>query len=97
MKVRVAFLRFLVLSFLVGCNNLLPEATPSPAENVILEFESITFSGHLWTPFMPPAADGIPEMVSGLLQIPESSGRIPAMVIAHGCGGISSGESGWAA
>ncbi len=60
-----------------------------------LEFESLDFAGALWDPFMPPAADGESVTVSGLLTIPATSEPVPAVVITHGCGGITTAESGW--
>lgn len=45
---------------------------------------------------MPPVADGTPETISGHLRIPESTGQIPAVIITHGCGGITGAENGWA-
>ncbi|NJN54611.1 MAG: hypothetical protein HC804_07555, partial [Anaerolineae bacterium] len=36
----------------------IPTPTLAPASNEIVEFESLTFPGHLWTPFMPPPEEG---------------------------------------
>lgn len=84
---------------LIACTNPLPPATPtptpSPASSEFIEFESLTFPGHLWTPFMPPAEEGTATTISGLLTIPASSGQIPAVILAHGCAGITSGETAW--
>jgi dienelactone hydrolase len=44
---------------------------------------------------MPPVEEGTATSISGILTIPASSGRIPAVILTHGCGGISSGETAW--
>jgi dienelactone hydrolase len=89
----------LLAVFLVACTEPIPPATPtptiSPASSEFIEFESLTFPGHLWTPFMPPAEEGTATTISGILTIPASSGPIPAVIITHGCGGISTGEMTW--
>jgi dienelactone hydrolase len=45
---------------------------------------------------MPPRTQGKPTTVSGILTIPPSTAPVPAMIIAHGCSGISPAELGWA-
>ncbi len=89
-------LLLVVILLLIACESPQPEPTPEPEIIESIEFESLTFSGHLWTPFMPLPEEGRSTTVGGILSIPESSGQIPAMVITHGCGGITSAETGWA-
>lgn len=74
-----------------------PAAARAQAETRVVHFESLTFPGRLWTPFMPPAEEGEPATVNGILTLPAGEGRVPAVVIAHGCAGVTSGERGWAA
>jgi len=73
-----------------------PTPTPAPASAELVEFESLTFPGHLWTPFMPPREEGTAVTVTGALSIPASSGLVPAVVLTHGCGSISTGDLAWA-
>jgi dienelactone hydrolase len=73
-----------------------PIPTPAPASTELVEFESLTFPGHLWTPFMPPREEGTAVTVTGSLSIPASSGPVPAIVLSHGCGSITTGELAWA-
>jgi len=40
--------------------------------------------------------DAPAEKVRGELYLPEGAGPFPAMVIAHGCGGVSGAERYWA-
>jgi dienelactone hydrolase len=82
----------LVATVLAGCSSLEPIEW-TQRENV--EFESLSFPGALWDPFMPPMDDGEPVTVSGMLTIPPTSEPVPAVVIMHGCTGPGSGESGW--
>ncbi|MCL4262381.1 MAG: hypothetical protein KJ069_04170 [Anaerolineae bacterium] len=73
-----------------------PTPTPAPASTELIEFESLTFPGHLWTPFMPPVAEGTAVTVTGALSIPASNRPVPAIVLTHGCGSITAGELAWA-
>ena len=54
-----------------------------------VSFPSVTFLGELFSPFMPPAEEGKPTTISGILTVPPGEARIPAVVIMHGCGGVS--------
>lgn len=84
--------------FLVACATPPETSTPTvaPASSEIIEFESLTFPGHLWTPFMPPPEEGTATAVTGQLKIPASTGRVPAVILTHGCGSITNGELTWA-
>jgi dienelactone hydrolase len=78
---------------LFACSPLEP-LTETHIETV--DFESLSFPGALWDPFMPPASEGTPTTVSGLLTIPPTETPVPAVVITHGCGGIlASTASSW--
>ncbi len=39
---------------------------------------------------------GDPVVISGDLDFPSGTGPFPAVILAHGCGGISNAETGWA-
>ncbi len=39
---------------------------------------------------------GDPVVISGDLDFPSGAGPFPAVILAHGCGGISNAETGWA-
>jgi dienelactone hydrolase len=73
----------------------IPAPTPAPAQSETLYFQSLTFPGHLWTPFMPPAEEGTPTKISGILRLPPRTGPVPAVILTHGCGSITSGEIAW--
>ena len=45
---------------------------------------------------MPPAEEGKPTKVSGILRLPPRTGRVPAVILTHGCASITSGEMQWA-
>ncbi|MCB0035617.1 MAG: prolyl oligopeptidase family serine peptidase, partial [Anaerolineales bacterium] len=102
---RTLLIALIALLLLVACATPEPPATPAPptpeptlapASKKIIEFESLTFRGHLWSPFMPPPEEGEATRVTGMLSIPESRGRIPAVILTHGCGSIGSAELSWA-
>jgi dienelactone hydrolase len=62
----------------------------------IVNFQSLTFPGSLFTPpFMPAPQDGTPATIFGVLRLPEGAGRVPAVVITHGCSGITGAETYW--
>ncbi|HMQ33691.1 MAG TPA: dienelactone hydrolase family protein [Chloroflexaceae bacterium] len=73
-----------------------PPLARVPTERETVSFESLTFPGNLWTPLLPPAEDGAPTSVEGVLALPRGEGRVPAVVIMHGCSGVSPTELGWA-
>lgn len=76
-----------------ACNSLEP-LTDTQVDTI--EFESLDFPGRLWDPFMPPASDGTPVTVTGLLTVPPTDSPVPAAIITHGCGGIlASTASSW--
>jgi dienelactone hydrolase len=39
---------------------------------------------------------GDPVVISGDLRFPDGSGPFPAVILAHGCGGVGNAEAGWA-
>jgi dienelactone hydrolase len=62
----------------------------------IVNFQSLTFPGSLFTPpFMPPPQEGTPATIFGILRLPEGSGRVPAVVVTHGCSGLTGAETYW--
>ena len=63
----------------------------------IVNFQSLTFPGSLFTPpFMPAPQDGMPATIFGVLRLPEGTGPVPAVVVTHGCSGITGAETNWA-
>jgi hypothetical protein len=62
----------------------------------IVNFQSLTFPGSLFTPpFMPAPQDGTPATIFGILRLPETTGQVPAVVITHGCSGLTGAETYW--
>ncbi|MCC7274761.1 MAG: hypothetical protein IT561_18975, partial [Alphaproteobacteria bacterium] len=58
-----------------------------------IEFTSRTPSG----PSALMAGEGAATAIAGMLRLPPGAGRVPAMVISHGSGGILEGREGaWA-
>jgi dienelactone hydrolase len=73
---------------------------PTPAfsqdQIEIVNFQSLTFPGSLFTPpFMSAPQDGTPATIFGVLRLPEGTGRVPAVVLTHGCSGITGAETFW--
>ena len=63
----------------------------------IVHFQSLTFPGSLFIPpFMPAPQEGKPATIFGVLRLPEGTDRVPAVVITHGCSGITGAETYWA-
>lgn len=62
----------------------------------IIDFQSLTFPGSLFTPpFMPAPEEGTPTTIFGILRLPEGDDRVPAVVLTHGCSGITGAETYW--
>jgi len=60
-----------------------------------VEFQSLTFRATL-LPTFPPDAEAAPVAVTGRLSLPPGVGRVPAVVLAHGCSGAGSAIESWA-
>lgn len=74
-----------------------PQAALGETRVDIVSFQSLTFPGSLFTPpFMAAPGEGAPATIFGLLRLPETTGRVPAVVITHGCSGITGAETYWA-
>lgn len=62
----------------------------------ITRFQSLTFPGNIFTNFMPSPEEGKPVTVFGMLRTPVGVERVPAVILTHGCGGITGAETAWA-
>lgn len=61
-----------------------------------VSFQSVTFSVGASTFLIPLPKEGTEATVSGFLALPERTDPAPAVILLHGCAGISSTEIGWA-
>lgn len=93
---RVITVSALVAFFITGCAAAPPLTTLSQGTTGTISFQSLTFPGHLWDPFMPPLVEGKSAVVSGTLTLPSGSGPFPAIILTHGCSGVTAGATGWA-
>jgi dienelactone hydrolase len=91
---------FVLLAFVAvwsaGCAPALKDLKPALAA---------TDSGGIWfasagslvrTPDGSRFVLGDPVVISGDLRFPSGTGPFPAVILAHGCGGIGNAETGWA-
>lgn len=84
----------LVATALTGCATAPPVKTLADGRTGTIAFESVTMTGG---EFLRGVKGGTRVVISGDLRLPGGvSGRVPAMVIAHGADGITVGEEGWA-
>ena len=81
--------------FAAGCT-LAPLPAFADDVNELVRFESLTFPGTLFAPFAPTPQTGEPVTVLGVLRLPSGDGKVPAVVLMHGCGGIGGSEYFWA-
>ena len=72
------------------------EAPCAQDEIEIIRFQSATFPGNVFTNFMPAVDEGEPVTVFGILRMPVRVDRVPAVILTHGCGGITGTEADWA-
>lgn len=68
----------------------LPKDTPARIE--VYPFPTLTMSDQQ---FLTGASDGTPVTISGELRIAQGSGRLPAVVLMHGSGGIGRNIEPW--
>ena len=94
MKSSRVFLTLVALC--AGCAPALKDLKPalSPADSGRLWFASAGSLARSATASGFVIAD--PIVISGDLQFPPGAGPFPAVVLAHGCGGVGNAESGWA-
>ena len=82
--------------FASGISLVLPQPALSQDQIQIIQFQSLTFPGSLFTPpFMPPLEEGTPATIFGILRLPGGTERVPAVIITHGCSGITGAETSW--
>jgi dienelactone hydrolase len=91
--------------FVVWAYLLISSAGCAPALKDLKPALSATDSGTIWfasAGSLVRSAGGSrftagdPVMISGELRFPSGAGPFPAVVLAHGCGGIGNAETGWA-
>ncbi len=70
-----------------------PVATLADGRTGKIHFESQTPAGYFALARREPARKAV---VFGTLRLPAAGGRVPAMVIAHGSGGVDAREAAWA-
>lgn len=84
----------LILAGVAGCTTAPPVTTLAGGNTGTIRYESQTLTIRQ---FLQGSARGTPAIISGDLQLPsDATGRVPAIVIVHGAGGISQGETQWA-
>ena len=90
----MASLRCAILIVALGCS----VAPPAHAQDAmdIIALPSLSFPGDVFTSFLPTPEEGTPAAVFGMLRMPAGSERVPAVVLMHGCGGVSGAETYWA-
>ena len=89
--------RFCALSAWRRSSLVAPQPAFSEDPIEIVNFQTLTFPGSLFIPpFMAAPQEGKPATIFGVLRLPEGTGRVPAVVITHGCSGITGAETYWA-
>lgn len=88
-------MRRLAFSALVLLSLTAREARAQDATELV-SIASLSYPGDLYTPFMPPPGQGTPATALGILRLPPGEGRVPAVVLTHGCSGLTDAEHYWA-
>lgn len=71
-----------------------PASSEEPIE--IVNFQSLTFPGSVYSPpFLPSVDEAMPATIFGILRLPPGTGRVPAVVVTHGCAGFTGAETYW--
>ncbi len=91
----MSVLSLLVLMVLSGCAPTLDDVRPSLAasDSGTVPFASAGTLNRTPTRMLT----GAPVALSGNLRFPTGAGPFPAVVLAHGCGGVGNAEHGWVA
>lgn len=93
---RAIALTLLAAFLLSGCAAAPPLTTLAQGNAGNIPFSSVTLPGTLWEPLMPGLSAGKSVAVNGTLALPSGSGRVPAVVLTHGCSGVTPAQTGWA-
>lgn len=83
----------LALVILAGCASAVPLTTLSEGNAGTIYFQSLTLP-----PSLPltTSKNATPTTLSGELRFPpKSAGRVPAVILAHGCSGVGANIQGW--
>lgn len=84
----------LAITSLAACAMARPAKTLANGPEGTISFESLTLTDR---EFIRGVTSGRPVVISGDLRLPRgATGRVPAMVIVHGSGGVTRGETQWA-
>jgi len=84
---------------LLALSGLLLPASGKPITTMVhgpkgnIEFETLTLSA---SDFWDGVKTGRPVTISGELLLPKGEGRVPAVALSHGSGGLGRGEDTWA-
>ena len=71
-----------------------PASSEEPIE--IVSFQSLSFPGSVYSPpFLPSVDEAAPATIFGILRLPPGAGRVPAVVVTHGCTGFTGAETYW--
>jgi len=82
-----------LVSMLTACAPTPPVATLAAGPAGRIHFRSLSLTAEN---FAAGVKEGAPVTLSGELMLPRGSGRVPAVVLLHGSGGITGAETGWA-
>jgi dienelactone hydrolase len=84
---------FAVTLVFLACVTVPVKSTLSEADTGKVGFESLTIDEGA---FLGGSKHGSPVTISGELRIPARQGKVPAVILTHGSGGIGGTETGWA-
>ncbi len=84
----------IVVSGVTRCATAPPTTAPAEGPSGTIVFPTVTLSTEQ---FLTGAKDGAQTAISGELRLPrEGTGRLPAVILVHGSGGVGPGDQKWA-
>ena len=89
-------LPILVLLVFVACAPTLSDVKPTLSATDFGTISFTTAGSLVRTPDGSRFTPGDPVVLTGDLRLPSGTGPYPAVVLAHGCGGVGNAETGWA-
>jgi dienelactone hydrolase len=84
------------LALLVACAPTLSDVKPTLSVTDVGTIPFRTPGSLVATPDRSRFTPGDPIVLTGDLRLPSGAGPYPAVVLAHGCGGLGNAETGWA-
>ena len=96
MSIRVMTIVVLSVSAVLPAGAQQSPATVEPARTARIEIHAFETTTLTDKQFLTAVKEGTPARISGELRLPQGTGRLPAVILVHGSGGVGANVELWA-